>query len=403
MVLGLLFLLCASSASAQATRTWVSGVGDDVNPCSRTAPCKTWAGAISKTVTGGEMSALDPGGYGAVTITKSITIDGSGTHASTLSTGTNAFNVNIPAGNPVDAARRVVLRDLSVNGTGTTLGFNGVNIIDGASVQLDGVDLSNFSQHGIDFSPTGTADMSLALDDVDITDAGGNAVNVVSAVAGQKLKVLIRNSRLERALGTFGPAGATGAGVNAGLGAQVFMNGTTVFDNLIGLRTADGGTIEAACGNQVAGNTTNGAPTTDTCGSTTGPKGDPGAAGPAGPAGAPGPTGLTGTTGATGPAGPEGDRGPAGRDAAVTCTPRKKAVRVKRKKVRVTIRCKVALASASRATVRLARAGEVVGTARVVVRDGRGTARLRGLRAGRYRATVAAGGRAVAGTTVVVR
>ncbi len=74
---GLVFVF-ASLAQAQATRTWVSGVGDDVNPCSRTAPCKTFAGAISKTAAGGEINILDPGGYGAVTITKSITIDGVG-------------------------------------------------------------------------------------------------------------------------------------------------------------------------------------------------------------------------------------------------------------------------------------------------------------------------------------
>src|ERR671937_459447 len=79
----------ASLAQAQATRTWVSGVGDDVNPCSRTAPCKTFAGAISKTAIAGEIDALDPGGFGAVTITKSITIDGSGTFASVLASGTN--------------------------------------------------------------------------------------------------------------------------------------------------------------------------------------------------------------------------------------------------------------------------------------------------------------------------
>src|SRR5262245_23923450 len=58
-----------TSAFAQATRTWVSGVGNDANPCSRTAPCKTFAGAISKTAIGGEIDALDPGGYGTITIT----------------------------------------------------------------------------------------------------------------------------------------------------------------------------------------------------------------------------------------------------------------------------------------------------------------------------------------------
>src|SRR6266481_6108453 len=77
-------LLYAGSAQAQATRTWVSGVGDDVNPCSRTAPCKTWAGAISKTASGGIIDALDPGGFGAVTITKPMTLEGNGTLASTL-------------------------------------------------------------------------------------------------------------------------------------------------------------------------------------------------------------------------------------------------------------------------------------------------------------------------------
>src|SRR6266852_5080360 len=77
----------ASMAQAQATRTWVSGVGDDVNPCSRTAPCKTFAGAISKTADGGEIDALDPGGFGTVTITKSITIDGGGTFGSILASG----------------------------------------------------------------------------------------------------------------------------------------------------------------------------------------------------------------------------------------------------------------------------------------------------------------------------
>src|SRR5438128_323295 len=87
-------LALPSLAAAQATRTWVSGVGDDANPCSRTAPCKTFAGAISKTAAGGEISALDPGGYGAVTITKAITINGDGGQvASILVAGTNGIVV----------------------------------------------------------------------------------------------------------------------------------------------------------------------------------------------------------------------------------------------------------------------------------------------------------------------
>src|SRR2546427_4341378 len=86
----LIAVVLPASAFGQASRTWVSGVGDDANPCSRTAPCKTFAGAISKTAVGGEINALDPGGFGIVTITKSITIKGRGVLASILVSWTNA-------------------------------------------------------------------------------------------------------------------------------------------------------------------------------------------------------------------------------------------------------------------------------------------------------------------------
>src|SRR6476661_2836392 len=91
MTVFVLLLACSSLAHAQATRTWVSGVGDDANPCSRTAPCKTFAGAISKTAPGGEINVLDPGGFGAVTITKSITISSEGFEVATTSGTTQVF------------------------------------------------------------------------------------------------------------------------------------------------------------------------------------------------------------------------------------------------------------------------------------------------------------------------
>src|SRR5437016_1494217 len=105
----------ASLAQAQATRTWVSGVGDDVNPCSRTAPCKTFAGAISKTADNGEIDCLDPGGFGAVTITKSIVLDGGGTLGSILGGGTpSCVIINDQGLN----TKTVTLRRLSINGSG---------------------------------------------------------------------------------------------------------------------------------------------------------------------------------------------------------------------------------------------------------------------------------------------
>src|SRR3954469_14971374 len=112
-------LFISKTGAAQATRTWVSAVGDDVNPASRTAPCKTFAGAISKTAAGGEINVIDPGGFGALTITKSITIDGGGgQEASVLVQGTNG--IVVAAG----ASDTVTLRNIRINGVSS--GLNGI-------------------------------------------------------------------------------------------------------------------------------------------------------------------------------------------------------------------------------------------------------------------------------------
>src|SRR3984893_7373441 len=142
-------LALATMAHAQATRTWVSGVGDDLNPCSRTAPCKTFAGAISKTFINGEIDCLDPGGYGAVTITKSITIDCTGTFGSILASGTTGVVINIPVG-ATDPFRTVRLRGLSINGSGasgtvgTRTGVRGVRILDAPVVEIEDTVITDF-------------------------------------------------------------------------------------------------------------------------------------------------------------------------------------------------------------------------------------------------------------------
>jgi hypothetical protein len=153
----------ASMAQAQATRTWVSGVGDDANPCSRTAPCKTFAGAISKTAAGGEIDALDPGGFGAVTITKSITIDAC-CMAGILAAGTTGVIVNDGA-TATPNTIVVTLRHLSINGA--TSGFNGVRFIAGKSLNIENCQIFGF------LSSTGTGvDVALTASgaDVNISD-----------------------------------------------------------------------------------------------------------------------------------------------------------------------------------------------------------------------------------------
>ena len=166
LTVALVVLMGASIANAQATRTWVSGVGDDVNPCSRTAPCKTFAGAISKTAAGGEIDALDPGGFGAVTVTKSIIIDGTtgAGFGSILASGVNGVNVNDSAtGTPNTIVVR--LRNLSINGAGTTLGLNGVNFTSGATVHVENCVIRNFSGDGIRLS-SNTASRVIVSDTV---------------------------------------------------------------------------------------------------------------------------------------------------------------------------------------------------------------------------------------------
>jgi hypothetical protein len=174
--------IASTSAHAQATRTWVSGVGDDVNPCSRTAPCKTFAGAISKTAAGGEINCLDPAGYGAVTITKSITIDCEDTQGSILASAVNGVNINDSA----TATPRTILvrlRGLSINGAGTTLGINGINFTSGAKLFVDEVFIQNFSGNGININANG-ADVVVRNSSMVNTAIGVRALSTTAGVGG---------------------------------------------------------------------------------------------------------------------------------------------------------------------------------------------------------------------------
>jgi hypothetical protein len=188
----LLVILCASLAQAQATRTWVSGVGDDVNPCSRTAPCKTWAGAISKTAINGEINALDPGGYGAVTITKSITLDGGGVLASILNSGSPGVIIN--ATGPTDT---VILRNIEIFGTG--LGTRGINIIAAKNVVLQNVNI--YAQAGT--APNGSgvvigtsaANVNVSMQRVAITNNAANGIHCQPT--GGNVRLIVNDSRIE--------------------------------------------------------------------------------------------------------------------------------------------------------------------------------------------------------------
>jgi hypothetical protein len=254
-------LAFTSVAHAQATRTWVSGVGDDANPCSRTAPCKTWAGAISKTAAAGEIDALDPGGFGAVTITKAITLDGGGGQvASVLVAGTNGIVV---AAGPSDI---VIIRNLRMNGLlgSGNAGINGVSYTSGKQVIIQdstifgfGTSCLNASGSGLQLSVTNTVLSNCVIGVIAQNGAHASIRNssitnssTAGVQAGPSTGVVdILDSNL-----SFNSTGAQGNGANSFVNLG---NDVITFNSVLGVNS-NGGGISTWGDNRFANNTSDG-------------------------------------------------------------------------------------------------------------------------------------------------
>ncbi len=229
----LLMLAFTSVASAQATRTWVSGVGDDANPCSRTAPCKTFAGAISKTATNGEIDCLDPGGFGALTITKSISIDCDSGAGGILPGATNGVNINA-------SGATVTLR--SINFQGVAIGLNGVNISAAAAVHL--IDLNIYSFTGAGVTASVGANLVLTIDETRIHDCANGIVTTTSAglITADYGRVSLYNGA---------------SGVNASNGSRVQLHNSTIVAYSAGVNQTGlgaSGSVVTAFANSFTGN-----------------------------------------------------------------------------------------------------------------------------------------------------
>ena len=212
-------LLAAAPASAQATRTWVSGVGDDANPCSRTAPCKTFAGAISKTAAAGEINCIDPGGYGAVTITKSITVSCESGTAGVLVSGTNAIIVSAAA------TDFVYLKGLDIEGLGT--GLNGVVVNSAALVQIEDCIIRRFTGFGIQIKPSSTLTFVVQRTSLfnNLNGASGGGVQIRPTggfTSGSIEKSAINGNATGISVDGFGG----GTGINLSV-RDTFINGNT--------------------------------------------------------------------------------------------------------------------------------------------------------------------------------
>jgi hypothetical protein len=256
-------LLSTTLMTAQATRTWVSGVGDDANPCSRTAPCKTFAGAISKTAPGGEIDALDPGGFGALTITKAITLDGGGGQvASVLVSGTNG--IVVAAGvNDV-----VIIRNLRLDGLlggNSTPGINGISWISGKALQVENCVIFGFNQNGINIAKSDGGRASISG-----TTAANNAVagllvkNTTTNVQVAVTNSVFTNNAFGIAAQDFSKVSVSRSEIsvnsNAGLQSQAVTGGTALLDvydstvahNPIGLQAGGSGLTSTANITQLA-------------------------------------------------------------------------------------------------------------------------------------------------------
>ena len=289
LAIAIVMFAFASIAQAQASRTWVSGVGDDANPCSRTAPCKTWAGAISKTAACGEIDALDPGGYGAVTITKSITLDGTGTFASILASLVNGIIINAAATDVV------TIRGLSINGFCN--GINGINVLSAKTVNVEDCVIFRFNtgngitvndSNGLNLNVRNSVIRDNTLDGINTTSSAGN-VNVtlerVSLIgngnglhARSGSRVTARNCVFSNNTtnGVFADAAGAalvnvfvwdsqismngGAGVRAGNAGNAGTSGVTINQNQIDRNTSNGvlistgGVVNTFSNNSILGN-----------------------------------------------------------------------------------------------------------------------------------------------------
>lgn len=304
LIMSVLLLLVSGSAFAQATRTWVSGVGDDANPCSRTAPCKTWAGAISKTAVGGIINCLDPAGFGAVTVTKSITISCKNVEGSALASSTTGVIIN---GAGID----VVLRGLEIAGNPPALpGVNGIRFLQGASLIVEDCVIRDFGSAapngngiivnntsliaeihvinsnitgngngtggtGIQIAPTGTGGAKVTITN-SIFSNNTVGMRADSAATTGAIDVAIADTTAAGApfhgfvaLGSGGPvrmmlnrvvsANNLGEGVRSvGANAVVRVGSSVLTGNGTGLVVSGGGQIQSYGNNQINGNTVDG-------------------------------------------------------------------------------------------------------------------------------------------------
>jgi hypothetical protein len=251
-------------AEAQSTRTWVSSAGNDANPCTTVAPCKSFAGALAKTFNNGEINCLTPGGYGPVTIAKNITIDCTGTLGGIYAApATSAVTINIPGG-------VVRLRGISISGQ--SAGQYGVTITAAQKVSIEDTVIDGFA-NGINLVTVAASELSVSNSTIR-NNAAGIFINPSSALSATAVTAAVFNSRImgNTNYGIYAATSDTAVtdcliagnstGILATSGGTVRISGNTVSENNTGISAQTKGAIISYQNNAISGNiTANGSPT----------------------------------------------------------------------------------------------------------------------------------------------
>jgi hypothetical protein len=284
----------AMSQVALATgnnRSWVSTAGADNNACNLAFPCKTLQAALNATNGGGEVDVLNPGEYGPVNITRSVTIDGG--NLAYIQGPAGAGTVSVAAG----ASDVVVIRNLSIISaypTPSTCGIcwsggsalyvenvsifgvtRGIMAIGSANASGDSLTVSNVairhvSSAGVAIQPPSGTSMNAVLDRVaiDAVTAGagislfsGRAVLIRSSITHIYTSALDVESAGQMDADDSTLAFAARSILVVGTGSSVRLAGNNIHDNQSAMAASGGGQILSFGNNRFSGNGADGVPT----------------------------------------------------------------------------------------------------------------------------------------------
>jgi hypothetical protein len=230
------FVALTSQAQAQRTRTWVSGTGDDTNPCARTSPCKTFAAAMAQVADCGEIDTLDAGGYGPVTVNKGVKIDGGGGEAGQVASILATSGQGVSIDNSSTLCHFDVLRNLDINGIQT--GTIGVNVTSsttpGNSISFENVDIENFTGLCFDVEASGKQNVQLYNTNLENCGGGGIKSNTVASGGGVNRISIVKSTIMRN--------GGPGVWVSANTDMRVFLS--TLDSNGNGGALADASTAK---------------------------------------------------------------------------------------------------------------------------------------------------------------